>query len=208
MVLLSGPLRAIDCAPTKVLKIVTVDASPSTSKAELASQPKTLYRRGARYARIEELPDRQNRIHGLIIVAAPDSWMINLADRSARHMVDPDPEPVVKIPAFNPPDRTFPKELSALELGCEDAFFSGYKSPYTELKRDGSVFYKQAVGFGDWKVVLVRRSKGGVPDMLFLFKDEQIRTVLKFISYEAIEKPDPLLFQKPDGLTTSEAGPP
>jgi hypothetical protein len=207
IIFLSAPLHASDCAPKKTLKIVTADASPAPSQGGFASQPKTLYRQGVRYARIEEAPDPEHKIHGLLIVAAPDSWIVNLADHSARHVIDPDPKPVVRIPAFLAPDESFPKELSALELGCEDAFFSGYKSPVTELKRDGSTLYKQAVGLGGWTVVLLRRSKGGIPDTLFLFHGDEIHSVLKYISYDTLDKPDPQLFQKPDGLTIVEAGP-
>jgi hypothetical protein len=201
------PLHAGDCAPAKTLKIVTADVSPTVPKDDFAAQPKILYRQGSRYARMEEAPDPEHKIHGLIIVAAPDSWIINLADRTARHTVDPDPKPVVRIPAFLPPDDSFPKELSALELGCEDSFFSAFKSPVTELKRDGVVLYKQAVGMGGWTVMLVRLSKDGVPDMLFLFRGDKIHSVIKYVSYETVDKPDPALFVKPDGVTIAETGP-
>jgi hypothetical protein len=197
------------CSPPRLLRIVTQDASPGLSAGSFESQPKTVYRLGKTYARVEEAEDKEHRIHGLIVVNASDNWMANLADGTGRHVVDRDPNPRVSAPVLNPSmfSGALPPEFLKLELGCELAFFKDRKSPAGELKTPGGEKIKQAFGIGDFKLVLVRASSSGPPETLFLFRKDDIVFVLKYLTYEETQEPDMKLFAKPDGVKFEEGGP-
>lgn len=75
----------------KMMKIVTRDTSPGTPAASFGAKPKTLYRMGETYGRSEEMPDPPERIHGLMVIAEPKVWMINLWDKTGRLIIDPGP---------------------------------------------------------------------------------------------------------------------
>src|SRR5437016_2362858 len=68
---------AAQCSPQKLLRIVTQDASPGVPAGSFATQPKTTYRLGKTFARVEEAEDREHGIHGLVVVNSPDNWMVN-----------------------------------------------------------------------------------------------------------------------------------
>src|ERR1700748_3900173 len=138
--LIAGLLRcnaafAGSAEPT-VIKIVARFISPQIAPDSFAAKPKTSYIAGDRYARIEEEPDPANRIHALIIVNEPDSWMINLIDHSGRHIVDPGPTFVVH---HNILEREAPKEFASFEFGKEIAFMRTHKAvPVAPREIDGS----------------------------------------------------------------------
>ena len=56
--------------------------SPEVPKESFAAQAKRMYRAGSRYCRIEENPDLEHGIHGLVIINEPDTWMVNLLDKT------------------------------------------------------------------------------------------------------------------------------
>lgn len=203
-----GSGRGAECSPPKLLRIVTQDTSPGIPPDSFAAQLKTVYRLGKTYARLEETEDRQNKIHGLIVVHSPDSWMVNLVDRTGRHLIDRDPEPKVVFPILASLDTTaepLPHEMLDLELGCEVAFFNRWKSPITTLKTSAGNKVKQAFGVvGKATVALLRSSKDGPPEMLFLFRNDEIVFALKYLSYEEVAAPDMKLFAKPEGIAYDE----
>ena len=59
------------------------------------AQPKVLYRSGRLHLRDEQPPDPDQGRHMLVVVSAPDVWIVNRADATGRHFVDPDPTPGV-----------------------------------------------------------------------------------------------------------------
>jgi hypothetical protein len=197
------------CSPPKLLRIVTQDASPGIPADSFATQPKVVYRLGKLYARVEEAEDKARGIHGLVVVSSPDSWMINLADGTGRHLIDGDRDPKVVLPILQPENfgGALPPEFLKLELGCEISFFKGWKSPIGVLKSPGGEKVKQAFGIGDFMVVLVRPKSEAPPEMLFLFRKGEIVFVLKYLSYEELAKPDTKLFAKPAGIKFEEHGP-
>ena len=72
----------------RMMKVVTRDTAPNTPSGSFPSKPKTLYRMGETYGRLEEMPDSDQGIHGLIVVAEPKVWMINLWDKTGRLILD------------------------------------------------------------------------------------------------------------------------
>jgi len=69
-------------------KIVFRRMSPDIAPDSFAAKPRTLYRVTDKYSRIEEPPHPEQGIHFLVITREPDSWTINLLDKTARHVID------------------------------------------------------------------------------------------------------------------------
>ena len=114
-------------APSTMTKLVVRFQSPDVPKTSFAAQPKTMYRAGSRYCRIEEMPDAEHGIHGLIVINEPDIWMANRLNMSVRHQVDPGPTFNCRMPIFvdengqSAADTSNP--LTELEFGRELAYF-------------------------------------------------------------------------------------
>lgn len=203
------PVRALaECSPAKLMKIVTEDRSPAIPSGNFASLPKTLYRLGSTYARIEEQRDVANNTHGLIVVNGRDSWIANLATGKGKHAVDPDETPAVRVPLFAAFASTpgFPRDLLDLEFGCETAFFQSRKSPELPLVGGSERRVKQAFGVGEWVAVLVRAERSTIPDTVFLFKGDHIVSAFKYTEYEE-GPPNLQLFTKPEGVAFEEMRP-
>jgi hypothetical protein len=87
--------------PATMTKVSVRLIAPETPSGSFAAQPKTFWRAGTKYARIVESPDAETHIQGLVIISEPDAWMLNLSDKSGRHVVDSGPSFVVHLPIFN-----------------------------------------------------------------------------------------------------------
>jgi hypothetical protein len=113
--------------PKTMTKMVVQLQGPDVPADSFAAKPKTMYRAGTQYCRIEEQDDPVQKIHGLTIVNEPDAWMVNLAAHSGKHIVDPGPTFNCRLPIFRdlvsvvPEDES--KEIAALEFGLEQEFF-------------------------------------------------------------------------------------
>jgi hypothetical protein len=97
-------------------RFIAVNIKPGSFEASV----RKLWRYGDSYARLEEAPNPQTGIHGLLITKAPNSYLINQYTKVARHVVDPGPTYNVVIPVF-PSERD--GKLKGLQMGRELAFF-------------------------------------------------------------------------------------
>src|SRR5712692_8286049 len=107
------------CAPPRMLRIVTTVESPGLPADHFAGQPKTLYRFGNAYGRVEEVLNRQTGLHLLVIVSEPDIWVINRVNMSGQHMVDRGPSLDFRAPIV-PGAKS--ERWKDLEFGCEEDF--------------------------------------------------------------------------------------
>lgn len=98
------------------VRYVADDIDPSS----FGAKPRTCYRAGDTYGRVEEAPDEPLGLHGLIIIAAPDVWMINLVDSSGKHILDKSTPAQARMPILASGQRAF----KDLEFGKELQFFS------------------------------------------------------------------------------------
>jgi hypothetical protein len=204
--LLAAPQLRAECAPPRLLRMVTQAESPKIQTGSFASRPKTVYRLGAKFARVEELADPEQNLHLLFVTSAPDSWIVNRLDATGRHLVDSDVKGNVSIPLFPPGsfDESFPAELTAIQMGCEVAFFESHHSPIKALKTRDADKIQQAVGLGDWMLVLMRRDEKSAPEMLFVFHGNDIAFVLRYLAFDEFPSPDMKLFAKPEGIAFTE----
>jgi hypothetical protein len=160
-------------------------------------QHRKLWRVGTKYMRFEDVPNPQTGVHGLIIVAEPDIWIIDRKTQRGQHSIDPGPTYAVRFPMF--PDE--PSErIRALELGNEQEFFTSQGAKeLTKQSIDGvlcRVFSMEIDGRdltlyvrGDGKPFQVSIAGGGL--------DYGIRIV----RYDANVEPDLGLFRPPPGVS-------
>jgi hypothetical protein len=139
-------------------KMVVQLQSPDVPAESFAAKPKTMFRVGTQFCRIEEEPDAEHGIYGVVIIAEPDAWLVNLATKTAKHMVDPGPTFNCRMPIFTglpdlPDDET--KSLAGLEFGEELDFFKSKGAAPQQgmvLQTKQTVLYK--LQFGDSTVAL------------------------------------------------------
>ena len=112
------------CNPEGQMRIVTVNTSPGIPKDSFAAQPLVMYRAGNERLRLEEAPDTPNGIHQVLISNWPDSWAVNLLDKTGQHVKDDSSVPGVHAPVITAdPSLGVPGAWNDLEYGCEWSFF-------------------------------------------------------------------------------------
>jgi hypothetical protein len=198
-------------APEKMTKLMVKPESPEVPKDSFAAQPKRMYRAGSRYCRIEENPDLEHGIHGLLITNEPDAWVINLLDKTARHMVDPGPTYNCRLPVFAHAEdiksaEDMKKQLMQLEFGRELEYFrsrSGTPNPGPVLQGKATMVY--TVQTGDSPLFLFT---GGDPEapVSVVRKDDKTREIYWYGEYEQLPF-DAKLFAKPEGVKIEETQP-
>jgi hypothetical protein len=142
---------AADAAPPSatMIRLVTRDVSPDVPRGSFGARPKTLYRVGEKYGRMEEEPDAAEGIHGLIVVSEPRVWMVNLANMTGQRITDPGPSFVFRAPIIPQSSKGPPPPM--FELGLE----------YDFMKAHGAKPKKVVIG-GKSQEALVARVEGYV----------------------------------------------
>jgi hypothetical protein len=136
-------------------RFIAVNIKPGSFEASV----RKLWRYADSYARLEEAPNPQTGIHGLLIANAPNSYLINRYTKVARHVVDPGPTYNVVIPVF-PSERE--GKLKGLQMGRELAFFQANgAAPAPDEPIDTAMcsVLRAKVGDSDIKLFLDKRSK-------------------------------------------------
>lgn len=123
--------------PQMMTKLVVRLQSPNVAQDSFAGKPKVIYRAGTGYCRIEELPDEEHGIHGIMIINEPDTWMVNLLAKEAQHYLDPGPTFNCRLPIFVSGENVksagdLKKPSFDLEFGREIAYFEGKGMKSTE----------------------------------------------------------------------------
>ncbi|MGH7178766.1 MAG: hypothetical protein ACREJC_15415 [Tepidisphaeraceae bacterium] len=185
----------------RMVKVVFRYESSKIKPDSYAAIPRTLYRWGVECGRLEEPPDVPRNLHALVIVQGRDCWMINLAARAGRHIIDPGP-------TFNFHASVFaragaPESLRALEFGREMDYIRE-----RDLKPLG------IVGIGDVKCEHYRVDAEGTDVTIYMRIDRNVPYMLRIrspgddyaIRYDQWEELDaiPELFQPPSGITIEE----
>ena len=207
--LLAITTSGADDTPKTMTKIEVHLEGPEVMAGSFLAQPKVIYRAGTKYCRMEEAEDNQSKIHGLLIVNEPDAWMINLSDKSARHVVDSGPSFNCKLPVFSQVDS---KDEAAmlyenLQFGNELLFFKqmagagqpgpteGGKETTRYVIEVGSTrFLMLTVGAPNERPLAVARSVGEKGEVFI------------YTTYEKVPF-DSKLFARPDGVKISETKP-
>lgn len=195
--LFAGDAIAV-CSPNKTLKVVTRIDAPEFPADHFARRPKTLYRLGEKYGRIEEELNPLTGLHLLIVVNEPDMWMVNRADKTGQHAVDPGPTYRFRAPALG---AVKSDHWNSFEVGCEVPFMENVKGVRKTTDDTGTVRYEyEAEGVKASLLV----GKNRIPQQLTVTTADDRYTVLYDV-YEQSADADTTLFQKPEGIAFVEA---
>ena len=186
------------CAPRKVLKIVTSIDDPAISGEHFARRPKTLYRLGEKYGRLEEEKNGETGLHLLIVISEPDVWMVNRADNSGQHSVDPGPTFIFRAPLVSDISS---KYWNNLEMGCEVPFMNavGAKPEPVDGHPDQHVYVHSAEG----TTVRLIVGKNDIPLRAEIASSEG-KFAIVYHSFEQLDTEDASLFAKPAGVKFTE----
>jgi hypothetical protein len=200
---------AADDAPKTMTKIEVHLESPEVMAGSFLAQPKVIYRAGTKYCRTEEAEDSQGKIHGLLIVNEPDAWMINLYDKSARHVVDPGPSFNCKLPLFSQVDSKDEASMlyQNLQFGNELLFFkqlAGAGQPGPE--EGGKKTTQYVVEVGSTRLLMFTVGAPNERPLAVARSVGEKGEVFVYTAYEEVPF-DPKLFAKPDGVKISEMKP-
>jgi len=110
--------------PTTMTKMLVRLSGPGIKPKSFAALPRTIYRAGAHYARLDDPPDSREQMEKVTIIAEPDAYSINLMDKTGTHAIDQGGPNDLHLPIVLPFD---PKHklgsLDRLEFGDEFDFF-------------------------------------------------------------------------------------
>jgi hypothetical protein len=174
--------------------------SPNIKPGSFEASVRKLWRSGDRYLRIEEALDPQRRIHGVIIVNEPDSWMWNRSDNTALHIVDRGPTFIAHYPIFQGEN-----SLQALEFGKEKEFFAAHSStPLPDQTIDDTEYAVQSLRHDDSTLMLYLQKSNGNPFAVAISNSRRAYSI-RFEKYDAHVQFDSSLFTPPAGANVTEA---
>ncbi len=207
--LLSG-VSAAEQPPKTMLKVEVVRQGSDVPAGSFASKPKVIYRAESRYCRVEEAPDPDQGIHGLLVINEPDYWMINLMSKTARHGLDPGPKFNCHMPIFADVDVKLPederKQITELEFGLEFEFFKSrgatpQQGPVLQTKQ--TMVYRVQVGGSGLALFTY-----GTPERpLAVAREYGDKHDIYWYSGYGQEEFDPKLFAKPEKVTIEDSKP-
>ncbi len=190
-----------------MIKMVVRLIGPEVKPRSFAAMPKTIYRAGPHYARIEDAPDARQEVQKLTIIAEPDAYSVNLIDKKGTHVIDQGGPNDLHLPVvlpFDPKHRL--SNLDRLEFGDEFDFFQDAGAvkeagPIINAKPTDAYLLKTAEGTAK----LIVKSGTHVPITLS-WRTKGGTYTYEYISYEEVPF-DASLFAKPAGITYKEIRP-
>lgn len=183
-------------AQEKMLYVEYRVLSPQLPPLSAESQPRKLWLVGNKYMRFEDVPNPETNIHGLIIVAEPDIWVIDRKSNKGQRSVDPGPSYAVHFPMLATETS---ERLRQLEFGGELAFFqqNGAKERAPQVV-DGVSCRVFTLEVDDRELLLFLR-KDGKPFQITVKADSGEYSV-RILRYEPGSEPDLSLFKPPVGV--------
>jgi hypothetical protein len=206
--LLASLALAKDASKTMTKITVQLDGS-EVPQNSFARKPRTIYRAGNIYCRVEETPDPEHNFQGLLIVNEPDAWTVNLATKTAQHVVDPGPTFQCHLPIFSGPVPNTSDEVDYAKLGLEFGFeLEFFKKMGATRQAPGPVLQKQ-------QTIAYILDMGGTRFALFTYSPNEFPLLVAhtvgnkgemfwYSGYGQVPF-DPKLFSKPEGVTIVEA---
>jgi hypothetical protein len=188
-----------------MIKAVVRLTGPGIKPGSEAVLPKTIYRAGAHYARIEDPPNAREGMRKLTIIAEPDAYSVNLIDKKGTHAIDQGGADDVHLPVVFDPTHKLTK-VNHLEFGDELAFFvksGAAKSPGPIINNQPTDAYRLPEEQGS--ATLVVKSGSETPIRLSWQTKDGTYTY-EYFSYEQLPF-NPALFAKPSGITYRDIPP-
>lgn len=202
-----NPLPPAAKPPETMVRMVVRVMGPGIKPNTSAALPKTIFRAGPHFARIEDPPDARQQLQKLTIIAEPDAYSVNLIDKKGTHVLDQGGAGDLHLPIVLPfdPKHQLPK-LDRLEFGDEYDFFEDAGAtpeagPAINDKPTDALRLKLPTG----SALLIMR--GGTRTPVILSWEMKDGTY-KYEYIEYAERPfDRTIFAKPVGITYKEFRP-
>jgi len=194
--LLAPAMASSDCSPEGMVKITFLDATPGKAVGP-ATPPRTLYRLGSHYARLEEPLDREHGVHGLIVVNRRDTWMVNLLAGKGQHIVDSAEQFEFHAPIVGGPAGLFP----AFEFGCELAWMKERGIAPERVTVDGRRLQRYETAEGNTTLRLLVDPQTETPLAVEFVEAGETLYFMRYVEYQTGLDPDMSLFEKPAGIT-------
>jgi hypothetical protein len=191
-------------ASVKMTKIITRDTSPDVPRTSFAAKPKTLYRIGETYGRVEEELDPDHNIRGLIIVSEPKIWIINLWDKTGRFMIDPGPSYVFRAPVIPPEAPGQEQPLKDFEFGREYEFLHSNHAIHGKETLDGKSYDKLYLTIDGFTISLLSYTGEERPCRVTVIKGQKLVLQVDYDFYKRDLEPQMTLFEPPPNIKITE----
>jgi len=196
------PDAGLACAPSKLTKIVVVNATPGLAANHWSRQPLVIYRQGERFIRTEEPRDSDQKLHLMVVISEPDVWFVNKEDGAGKHIVDPGPQLSAHAPILANP--SIPSKFLELEYGCEAEFVRTNSLAVMgerNIENRRTKVYALIVDDQRLEIALADR---GEPAEVSYYAAGKALSVIRYRTYQADLPDQPALFAKPEGYAYSE----
>jgi len=189
------PLAA-QAADDKMLYVEYRLVGKQIAEGSFDAQTKKVWRIGNNYLRFEDAPNPQTKVHGLIVVAEPDIWIVDRNMNQAQHTVDPGPNYKIHFPLFASETS---EKLRELEFGRELEYFrqnDAKELPVQDV--DGFRCKLLRLQIDDREVTLFLKTDD--TPLQIVVKSPEFEYAMRFLRYEPDRRPDKSLFQLPPGM--------
>lgn len=205
-------LTALTAAPAQLatntmLKIVAREISPEIVPGSFNAQPKTYYRMGDRYGRIEEAPNPEHKSHVLLVVNEPKVWLINLHDNTGQLLIDPGPTFVFRASILPPATSGQESPLRDFQFGTEYDFLKSHKATPGQTANENTNFNTLTLTLEGYKIKLLTDAKTGKPFRVQVKRAKNIYCEYEYMEYEKGLPPRMELFEPPTNVKIAGSGP-
>ena len=195
-------------ADDTMTRVVFRQEAPDVTPDSFAAKPKTLYLWGTDRGRVEEAPDPEHQLHGLIIANGKDGWMINLYTNTATHFIDPGPTYHFYAPIVPQEKSGGRQPVKDFQIGHELEFMKSHHSGgKISLQVGGPSFLSYSCEQEGYTLQLRADPVTGLPTESAVLKDGKPIVRLIYSEYKTSLPGAPSLFQPPPGVKISEAKP-
>ncbi len=190
----NSSIQLLDKKMTKIIFKETTINGKDIPSSEIVSV--TIYRLGDRYARVEtSVPSLKFPL--VMIIKEPDGWMVDLYNKKALHMVDPDLTAKVQFPI------TY--AFSELEFGNEFDFMKAKKAAKSSIKLEAKEYDLLSVEMYGVKIELICEKDKQLPHLIRFLEAGKIVSSFLYDEYKLDLEPDLSLLEVSQDLTTTEA---
>lgn len=193
----------LSSADETMTKIVYRGVEPRPPVDTFAAMPKTLYRIGSTCGRTEEAYDSAMNLQGLLIANGKNIWFINLATKTGKHFVNPEPTEHDFQASLVPPVRDGKNQVlpaKDFELGREVEFMKSRNITLQVSVENGEkIQLYEAIEDGFTLRVYIS-PKTQLPIGSAVLKRGKMISRLAYDEYQLGLKPDRSLFRPPEGI--------
>lgn len=188
--------------PSKMIHAIVQLTGTDIPEGSFAAKPKTFWQASNQYCRVDEEPDPEKSIHGRLVVNEPDAWLINMADNTAKHVLDPGPTFNCKLPIFALDPEMVKGKIGELEIGRELDYFRTNGANLIEGPKLSFETKAYELKIADSVLKLVERVDIHAPIMILLLRGDKMYTARYQLWEEVPFKAE--LLTKPVGVKIAE----